>query len=516
VKAVFRVDASTQIGTGHFVRCRTLALALREQGAAVEFICRDHPGHLMDWLAQDDIPVTALPPPAETPPAGEDYAAWLGVPQDEDARQTIGVIGGAQPDWLIMDHYGLDAAWERQLRPHCGRLFVIDDLANRPHGCDVLLDHNYFANPAPRYNGLVPEHCLRLLGPRYALLRPEYGVYRRGPAPRDDVRRVLVFFGGSDLRNATGLALQALSEPEFCGWQVDAVVSPNNPHRAQLMLIAAHRENTHIHSSRPHLADLMASADIGIGAGGTTTWERLCAGLPSLVISVADNQGQICRELSEAGLIRYMGEAEHVTAPDIAAQLKRIQAELPDVEMQRLNGQLAVDGLGVKRILDALMPPPANSLKLRAAAASDMLLYFGWANDPAVRENSLNQERISLADHRDWFYVQLADTDTHLFVLEARGLPVGQIRFQCRKGVARINYSADAAMRGRGWGGELVRLGIERMRDIAPISFSAEVKSSNPASAAVFRRLGFVEEDMRQAGIHFFTLAAGTSQGGEK
>ena len=212
---VFRADASPQIGTGHLVRCRTLALALRERGAEVEFVCREHSGHLMGDLLLGSIPVTLLPAP-EISAKGEDYATWLGLPQEADAAQTIGALKGGRPDWIVADHYGLDVAWERLLKPHCGQIFVIDDLGNWPHGCNVLLDQNYFANARSRYTALVPHDCRLLLGPEYALLRPEYAALRRRPSPRGAINRVLVFFGGSDLRNLTGMALEALSSPNSC------------------------------------------------------------------------------------------------------------------------------------------------------------------------------------------------------------------------------------------------------------------------------------------------------------
>src|SRR5882672_6253688 len=114
MKIVLRADASAQMGTGHLMRCLTLAEALRGRGAQARFICREHSGHLMPLLRQRTMPVTALPAPASgdrTP--GEDHAAWLGVTQAEDAAQTIEAFDGEKPDWLVVDHYGLDVEWEQ-------------------------------------------------------------------------------------------------------------------------------------------------------------------------------------------------------------------------------------------------------------------------------------------------------------------------------------------------------------------------------------------------------------------
>ena len=134
-------------------------------------------------------------------------------------------LAGNRPDWLMIDHYAIGAEWQRMVRPCCGRILVIDDLANRPHDCDILLDQNHTGQSGPRYGGLVPPQCRQLLGPRYALLKREYATFRQTMPPRDGaVRRVLIFFGGVDHGNATGLSLEALSGSEFRDIAVDLVV----------------------------------------------------------------------------------------------------------------------------------------------------------------------------------------------------------------------------------------------------------------------------------------------------
>ncbi|MEX6780098.1 UDP-2,4-diacetamido-2,4,6-trideoxy-beta-L-altropyranose hydrolase, partial [Limnospira fusiformis] len=211
MKVIFRVDSSAQIGSGHLIRCRTLAEELRRRGAEVRFICREHRGNLIHLLSQAAFPVTVLPPPPQSSgEMEENYQAWLGVSAETDAQETLLALGGESADWLVVDHYGLDAVWERQLRPQVKQILVIDDLANRPHDCDVLLDQNYSQLGEQRYQGWVPHSCRLLLGPRYGLLRPEYPLYRQALSPhRGQVRRVLVFFGGTDSQNMTGKALEA-------------------------------------------------------------------------------------------------------------------------------------------------------------------------------------------------------------------------------------------------------------------------------------------------------------------
>lgn len=350
-----RTDASARIGLGHLARCRTLATALRDHGATVRFICRAHLGHQITALRAEGFDVGTLPaPPARDAPDG-DYAAWLGVPQAQDAAEAIAALAADRPDWLIVDHYALDAEWERALRQHVGRILVIDDLANRRHDCDLLLDQNYASGGVTRYRGLVPPDARVLLGPSYALLRSEYAQHRQTLRPRDgQVRRVLVFFGGTDPHDLSGRTLTALSDPTLGYLAVDLVIGANHPRREFLAALAAARPNTRVHGPRPHLADLMAVADLAIGAGGTTTWERCCLGLPSLVISLAENQRPACAVLAAAEIIGYLGHHDQVTVSLLLAAIGNLSAKPAQLLALSTAGTRLVDGTGVEQVLRAM------------------------------------------------------------------------------------------------------------------------------------------------------------------
>jgi len=400
-----RTDASARIGLGHLARCRSLAQALREQGASVHFICRAHPGHQIDALRAEGYRVSALPAPPAQSDADADYAAWLGVSQAQDASETLtaltstptpsatappetlpedpsaAIVAHAQPatdqtpDWLIVDHYALDASWEQRLRPAVVRILAIDDLANRRHDCDLLLDQNFTPDAEARYAGLLPPNAQRLLGPGYALLRPEYAATRQGlrrcryispnpsavaaqadepgPLEQQPVRRVLIFLGGTDPDDLSGRALEALTQPALSALRVDLVIGANNPHRQRLTALANARGNTQLHPPRPHLADLMAEADLAIGAGGATTWERCCLGLPSLVISIAENQRPACEALATAGVIDYLGHYDAMTLHRLrSAMLTRLNA--PELRRLALASAALVDGQGVQRVVEAM------------------------------------------------------------------------------------------------------------------------------------------------------------------
>ncbi len=323
---IIRTDASIHIGTGHVMRCLSLAAALRERGARVSFICRELPGHLCSLIANKGYPVYRLSPPG--PEAVQDRSGgilapvdWLeGLSWQLDADQTEEVLAGIEerPSWLIVDHYGLHSSWERRMRPYVERIMVIDDVAGRPHDCDALLNQNFGADSHARYSGLVPEHCQLFLGPRFALLRPEFHDARARLRARDGtIRRILIFFGGTDPSNQTAKALEALRQlarPEIA---VDVVVGQNNPHRKALYAFCESPPNLSFHCQVSNIAELMNTADLGIGAAGVTTWERCFLGLPCITVAIASNQQELLENVAAAGCVLNLGWSESVSAQQI-------------------------------------------------------------------------------------------------------------------------------------------------------------------------------------------------------
>ena len=277
LQIVFRTDASLTIGTGHVMRCLTLAGALAKIGADVLFICREHEGHLCDLIEEQGFVVHRLPAPASGFRAEADpiHAAWLGASWEDDAEQTDTAIRawGVKPDWLVVDHYAIDRRWEHVLRPSVGRIFVIDDLADRIHDCDLLLDQNVFGDMKACYTSKVPADCRLLLGAEYALLQSVYAdLYDRLPPWEGSIRRIFISFGGADSENLTGRVLAAflsLSRPDI---DVDIVIAGNSPYASEIQDPAAEHANIHLHSNLPFLAPLMAKADLAFGAAGTTNY----------------------------------------------------------------------------------------------------------------------------------------------------------------------------------------------------------------------------------------------------
>jgi len=470
MKVVFRADASAAMGTGHVMRCVSLAHVLRERGAEVHFVCREHKGNLIGLLQRRAFPVTMLPVSSGKDGAASDqgYAGWLGSSQAEDAIQTIGALVGERPDWLVVDHYALDIEWEQRLRGHSVRLMAIDDLANRRHDCDVLLDQNYSVRGKQGYAGLVPDKCLLLAGPRYALLQREYSEYRRTLRHRDGkVREVLVFFGGSDPQNMTGAALEALSSPALKHLDVHAVVGVNSPHGKDLAKQARKRPRTRLYGLRPHLADLMAQADLSLGAGGATTWERMCLGLPTIAVSIAENQRPACQALAESGLITYAGSSEQLTVDQLENLLHASIEDAEGLSERAVHNQIVVDGLGALRLAEVMFPSRIENVRLRPAGEGDTLQCYIWATEAWVKETTAPV--ISRSAHQAWFVGRLHDTASHLFILDAAGLAVGQVGLATKGDEAELEYSLDAIVQDRGWEPRLLGLAVHVLHDLEPV-----------------------------------------------
>jgi UDP-2,4-diacetamido-2,4,6-trideoxy-beta-L-altropyranose hydrolase len=320
MKVTFRTDASLEIGTGHVMRCLTLAEVLRERGAHCRFICRNHPGNLNNQIGQRGFEVHELP--FEGDWTGADvsspvHAVWLGAHWKKDAEQTKIGAGGAVIDWLIVDHYAIDANWQSALAAHYRKLMVIDDLADRPHICDLLLDQTYGRQELD-YRGRIPDACRILCGSEFALLRPEFAALRSYSLKRraqPALRELLITMGGVDRDNVT---LQVLKALRTCRLSVDCritvVMGATAPWLDEVRKEAQDMPwLTRVLVGVSDMAQLMADSDLAIGAAGAASWERCCLGLPTIMLTLADNQLKVAQGLGRSGAVRIIDLAQGVT-----------------------------------------------------------------------------------------------------------------------------------------------------------------------------------------------------------
>jgi len=491
VDVIIRVDASRRIGAGHVMRCLALADALRVGGARSCFVSRHLPDSLAGVITAHGHQLVRIGMAAadEVSRSQGQYSEWLGVGQEEDARDTAAVLARQNCDWLVVDHYALDCAWERKLRVSAQRILAIDDLADRNHDCDVLVDQNFYENADQRYIGKVPDGCQTLLGPQYALLREEFGHARQHARPREGrVRRILVFLGGADAGNHTSVAIEALEQLDLGQVAVDVVIGADHPQRATLEASCKENDFTlHVQTSR--MGELMMAADLAIGAGGTASWERCCLGLPTLAICAAENQEQLLRDAARAGVLYAptISPAE----PDAMARHVRALIENPTLlALISRNGLRLVDARGAQRVLRAMGIVPVT---VRPVLDSDAAHLFAWRNHPAIRQVSRSTAPIEWSAHSAWLTAVLGDGAKALLIGELAGRPVGVVRFDVTGQSAEVSIYMVPGEEGRGSGVDVLLAAeqwISRHRpDVRCLD--AEVLGENLASRQLFRSAGY-------------------------
>lgn len=327
MKILIRVDASTAIGSGHAMRCLTLAKRLKRENNAIYFVMRDLAGNLIELVEKAGFTVFILPRAAKRNDL-TGYENWLTVKVATDAAETLSVVKAklGTVDRVIVDSYAIDCRWESVMREVAKEIMVIDDLANRRHDADILLDQNFYRDKDMRYNGLVPANCKLLLGPENALLREEFYAEKKRLRQRDgSLKNILVFYGGSDLTDETTKAIQALVllHKEYAAdFTVTVVVGLSNARREKIKKLCQKYSYIKYLCQVNNMAELMNKTDLMLGAGGSTTWERLFLKVPALVTAVADNQVQGAIDCASAGIIDYLGLADEVTVDTIISAIK--------------------------------------------------------------------------------------------------------------------------------------------------------------------------------------------------
>ena len=492
---LFRADASAVIGTGHLMRCLALADYLKMQGEECIFICRSVLVNVVQRIADGGHQLVLLPPTTglRNPQPGDvPHADWLEAYWRDDAEATRKVASSIGARWLVVDHYAIDARWESIVNDENLRIAVIDDLADRRHDCEILIDSNIHLEPFAVYAGLVPIHCQRLFGPRYALLRVEFtdlGKFKR--IYKSEQVNYLVAFGGVDLANHTMTALQALESVCRPADHVDVIMSDQHNSLDAVAVLCAAR-GWHLHLDSTIIAQLIQKADIAIGAGGGMLWERMATGLPSIAVAVAANQNLQVSVAADMGFL-LQAELGYAALLPLPGMILKLRDDLQLRENLSKACLAVVDGCGTKRVAQRLLQGDIH-MRLAAGVDSDDLLV--WRNDEKIRKFSSSSSVISGPDHVKWFDSSLANSQRDLLIAEDDIGPLGVVRFDRNSAIAEISIYLVPTRIGSGAGNGLLLAAEKWLCTYGPgvEEIRALVLEGNTASNELFRSCGYTKQ----------------------
>lgn len=354
----FRVDASPEIATGHLMRCLSLARTLLGRGCRVRMLTRSLAPGLDRVIGDAGVEHVMLRArPHRIQPEGTAHAHWLGTTQCEDADDSMLALADASWDRLVVDHYAIDADWERRVGSEVGGVMAIDDLADRPHAVGLLLDQNVFSDMESRYQRHVPDDARLLLGPRFALLRPEFASARRRTTPRSGkIEHVLVSYGGVDPYNLTERTVEALAMLGADAQPLTADVVVGLSHaRLDRLVARCGKLGYDVHVQTDRMTELIQRADLAFGATGSTSWERCCLGLPSVCVPTSFNQVAIAEGLALKNAIVLVPDPAECTSERFLTLLRRLRASPREVRALSESAWALVDGEGAGRVADQLL-----------------------------------------------------------------------------------------------------------------------------------------------------------------
>ena len=486
MRVIVRTDASAKIGGGHLMRSLALADALRARGAQVAFVSARDGSGWTDRVVAAGYPLYAVAPTgAAADPQGPAHAHWLCTSWQDDARISAAAARDFGADWVVWDHYGLDARWVDHVRTAQGavRVLAVDDLDDRPLGSDLVLDQTRLGTGARRYPALA-----MLAGPDFATLRPEFAALRKTMSlprrPCTGAARVLVTIGLADPAGILPGILHSLAGfPEL---EIDVVTGAQAQSLPEVRRLCDTMPKARLHIDTRKIAQLMAHADLCIGAGGMTSWERCALGLGTLLVPVADNQIPVAKALEAAGAVHVLPLEDARDPASLHLAIKRL------LRFGHVLGQNAAglcDGNGAGRVADILLGG------MRPVVASDARLLFKWRNKAHIRAASLNSAPLAWADHQAWIAGLDGRQDGVWWIYSEGDKALGHVNAQRQAdGSWQWGFYVGADDAPRGTGRRMLAMALGKLFSRPDCTMiRAVVRHDNPRSIALHKSLGFVE-----------------------
>ncbi len=472
-KLFIRADSSALIGTGHLKRCLTLVEGLRRYYPEPTFLVNSETRELFPTLANEFL--------------------TLDVPffqtEVEEAEYLLANVSGLKDALVVVDHYQLNASWEKLLSAAGNLIVVIDDLGRR-HQANLIIDQNFRSNYQSWYLDSQPQAKL-LLGLDYCLINQSYTKDLFLPDYQDRSTRVLINYGGSNVRDLVESSVLACQQKIVDSWEVDLVVG-SNLKADQTLKSLIQGANFKYHSSLPTLANLMADSQLAVGAGGTSHWERFFIGLPSVVFTIAENQRQINQDLADAGYIHYLGNGQDYDFSKLPKVLNSLIKQPEAREHLHQRCRKLVDGRGAKRIASEIV---ALEINLRKVGVEDSDTLFNWRNHLENRSQALNPEEISKEQHFSWYQKMLDNQAVDLFIAEIKQEGFGVLRFDYHETVAKVSIYLDPTKHNSGFGLPLLIAGENFLRNKSKVTLViASILNANLRSQKIFSDAGYVQQ----------------------
>ena len=469
----FRVDGGAELGIGHIMRCLTLADRANKMGFKILFICASLESSLKNKITNKGFKLSVIESDME-----------------KDAKHCLEIIDDYLIKLLIVDHYKISNEWERQLKKSVDEMVVIDDLADRPHDCDFLIDSAY-GRTKSEYEKLVNSECQLLLSSDYTILRPDFiGSRPQAFNKRREthhIKKVLINFGGTDILDLSILSMEQLLGNGFTG-SIDILISSSYTKLADLKNTCKSLTNVTLHIDSNQVAEIMLQADLAIGSLGTSTWERCCLGLPCISVVVADNQSYIAQQLAEYGAIELTSiqkmEQTIVNYMDVShMRYWKIQSE---------KSFTLCDGNGADRILSKLFSNEcdSNNVLLAPASTLDEELLFSWQTEAGNRKFSRISKIPSRIEHNAWFEASLANSKRRMWLVLYQGVKCGYVRLDDLGESEEVSVLIGKDHQGLGVAFKSINI-LKRLSLYNNIK--AEVAKENLASIRLFKSLDFIQ-----------------------
>ena len=501
---VVRADASTNIGAGHIMRCLTLVHSLKsvssEKKIQITFICHKLPEYLKQKILNESFELIELKRECDNEP-------WT---QENDSAQCINILSSLPTtDLLIQDHYRLNAPWQELISPFIQKLLVIDDLANRKHKTDYLLDQAFGRLPED-YTPWVDQTCQLLTGHSFILLRSEFSKLISTAFNKrnntDTIENILISLGGMDVNNISEKAIKSVinlqnpamqteQQKQKKQYKLNLVMSSAATHLDKIKKLIKPHSWISLHIDTNEMAKLMLDADIAIGASGTSAWERCSLGLPTLSIVLADNQSLVSANLAKQGAIINLGLGEEITVEGITTELIALINDKNKYHLMSEKCFKCCDGEGTYRVKNQLFNVEnkllnvRNKVQLIPATIDDQEKTFLWQSNTSIRRYFNNPATPTWEQHSQWFEKNLTDPSSSLYMIHSNKLPVGTLRLDKQhNNEYEISILIDPTKQGKG-------LALNALNQLPFLikngTFIAIIHKDNISSQNVFKKAGF-------------------------